>query len=546
MPSSASLGTSSGTSFAVAGIFRGGSGEARVSREREVFCGTVINIVQKALSLKNISYAIREKPILSAVSFRCTVAERLCIFGENGVGKSTLLKILCGQLQADSGTIERQGHVRFVYVPQEFDPAFKDKTVGDYVRENAGDTLFSKAAALTEQLGFAVGTHQKETCGSLSGGQQKILALGVAFAQNPDFLLLDEPENHLDIVSRTELLELLANFRNGVIFISHDRLIIDAVATKVGELAQGTLHLSEGGYEEYLEMKTRRISGLQREFDTESKRIRQLSATIVILHQKAFRGKEIAAYQRAKEELKQLKDAHKEGRPEEMQTRIRLAQTDRSLHTGKLLCRIKDGAFRYEGSRTRLFSSVNLELRSGMKVVLLGRNGSGKSTFLKCLTDALPLEAGSVSWAPGVAFAYFDQHAEFNPEGNAIAAVSEQLGCSESEAQAALGAMKFDSARMSTATKNLSGGERMRVRFAITFGKKADFILLDEPTNHIDEVTWEILLDACKASKSSMLLVTHDYEFIKAFEPAFFWVLREGKITARHKELDELLDELRT
>ena len=501
--------------------------------------------VQKTISLKNISYAIREKPILSGVSFRATVAERLCIFGENGAGKSTLLKILCGVITPDSGTIEKQGHLRFVYVPQEFDARFKEKTAEEYIRETAGETLYGKAVSLVEQLGFKIGKHQKETCGSLSGGQQKILALGVAFAQNPDFLLLDEPENHLDIVSRLALRELLAGFKNGIIFISHDRLIIDAVATKIGELARGTLQLSEGGYEEYLEMKMRRIGGLQRQFDAESKRIRQLSAAIVILHQKAFRGKEVAAYRRAKEELKELKAAHKDGRPEEEETRIRLAQTTRALHNGKLLCRIKDGAFRYAGSRTRLFSNVNLELRSGEKVVLLGRNGSGKSTFLKCLTDALPLEDGSVVWANGVSFAYFDQHAEFDPEESAIRAVADQLHATDTDAQAALGAMKFDSARMSTATKNLSGGERMRVRFAITFGKKADFILLDEPTNHIDEVTWEILLDACKATKSSMLLVTHDYEFIKAFEPTSFWMLHGGKIVARHKDLDELLDELK-
>lgn len=501
--------------------------------------------MQKTISLKNISYAIREKPILSGVSFRCTATERLCIFGENGAGKSTLLKILSGKLESDGGTIETQGHIRYVYVPQEFDTAFLEKTVGDYLRENVGETLYGRAVSQCEALGFKIGKFESEACGSLSGGQQKIIALSAALAQNPDFLLLDEPENHLDIVSRLALVEELANFRNGVIFISHDRLIIDAVATKVGELAQGALHLSEGGYEDYLEMKMQRIGGLQRQFDKESKRIRQLSASIVILHQKAIRGKEIAAYRRAKEELQALKDAHKEGRPEDEQTRIRLATSGRKLHDGKLLCRIKDGAFRYEGSRTRLFSSVDLELRSGQKVVLLGRNGSGKSTFLKCLTGALPLEDGSVTWASGISFAYFDQHAEFDPEENAIRAVSEQLECTESEAQAALGAMKFDKARMSTPTKNLSGGERMRVRFAITFGKKADFILLDEPTNHIDEVTWEILLEVCKASKSSMLLVTHDYEFIKGFEPTLFWVLHDNKLVARHKELDELLDELR-
>ncbi len=502
--------------------------------------------MQKTVSLKNIAYAIREKPILNGVTFRCTEDERLCIFGENGAGKSTLLKILAGSLEPDAGSVEKHGHIRFVYVPQEFPAESNDISVEQYLRQEAGDTLYGKAMTLVQTLGFNAEKRKEDRCGSLSGGQQKILALGVAFAQSPDFLLLDEPENHLDIVSRLELMELLAAFRHGIIFISHDRLIIDTVATKVGELVRGKLHLSEGGYDEYLEMKMKRIGGLERQFDAESKRIRQLSATIVILHQKAFRGKEVAAYQRAKEELRALKEAHGDSeRFSERETKIRIAQAGRALHQGKLLCRIKDAAFKFENSRTRLFTSVDLEFRSGDKVVLLGRNGSGKSTFLKCLTGAESLTAGTIEWANGVSYSYFDQHAEFEPEESAITAVAHQMHCTETDAQSALGAMKFDAARMKTPIKNLSGGERMRVRFAITFGKKADFILLDEPTNHIDEVTWEILLEACKTTKSSMLLVTHDYEFIKAFNPPLFWVLHDGHIISRYKELDELLDELK-
>ena len=501
--------------------------------------------MQKAISVKKIEYTVLDKHILQGVSFRATIDERLCIFGENGAGKSTLLKILAGQLEADSGTIEKHGHVRFRYVPQEFDPSAKDLTVDEYVKREAGDTLYKKAFDLGTTLGFALEKHTHTPCGALSGGQQKILALAVAFAQNPDFLLLDEPENHLDIVTRIELMTLLSDFKNGIIFISHDRLLIDAIATKIGELAQGTMHLSEGGYEDYVQMKLERIGGLQRQFDKESKRIRQLSATIVILHQKAIRGKEISAYQRTKKELAELKKAHESGRPDDAQTKIRLAESNRALHAGKLLCRIEKGSFTYEGAKQKTLDKVTLEARSGDKIVLLGRNGSGKSTFLKCLTGHLPFSTGEITWGNDITWSYFDQHAEFDPEHDAIQAVERTLPLTKSEAQAALGAMKFDLARMTTATKNLSGGERMRIRFAIAFGAKADFIILDEPTNHIDEVTWEILLDACRNSKSSLLLVTHDYEFIKAFAPNPFWMMTGHTILPRHKDLDTLLEEMK-
>ncbi len=502
--------------------------------------------MQKTISVKNLEYAIHEKPILQGVSFSCNEKERLCIFGENGAGKSTLLKIIAGSIESDAGTLEKQGHIRLLYVPQEFDQKYYEMTVEEYIKTEAGEAFFKKVETLSSTLGFNTERNKVKTCGSLSGGQQKIMALSVAFALRPDFIMLDEPENHLDIVSRKILISMLQEFKGGIIFISHDRLIIDSVATKIGELAAGEMHISEGDYDDYIEMKMKRIGGLQREFDKEAKRIRQLSANISILQQKAFRGKEVSAYKKAKEELESLKAAHKEsGRPDDKKTKIRLAQTDEKLYNGKLICRIKDGMFKYEGAKARTFGEANLEVRSGNKIVLVGRNGSGKSTFLKCLTGELPLKSGEISWSSGVTWAYFDQHSKFSDDMTPVQIVKDKLNCGDMDAQAALGSMRFDLARMITLVKNLSGGERMRIRFAITFGKKPDFIILDEPTNHIDEVTWEILLHACTISKSSILLVTHDYEFINAFKPTVFWMIHDQKILERHKELDVLLDEMK-
>lgn len=502
--------------------------------------------MQKSISLKHIQYSVHNKHLLDDVSFRCTTNERLCIFGENGAGKSTLFKILCGQIEPDSGVVERNGHIRFVYVPQEFDHAYLSHSIESYIRECAGETVFKKVYSIGLELGFNLERNKDKLCQNLSGGQQKILALSVALAISPDFLLLDEPENHLDIVSRRELIGQLGMFSGGIIFISHDRLLIDAIATKVGELAHMKLHISEGGYDEYIQMKMERIGGLQRAFDAESKRIRQLSSSIVILQQKALRGKEISAYRKAKEELESLKKAHKEqGRPYDSVRKISLVDSGSAVHSGKLLCRMKGGRYAYKDYKSYIFDNANLEIRSGSKIVLLGRNGSGKSTFLKCLKGELPLLSGEVTWADGITFAYFNQHSEFNPEDSALAIVKEKLNCFDEEAQGALGAMKFDLVRMKTPVKNLSGGEKMRLRFATVFGLKPDLIILDEPTNHIDEVTWEVLLEACRRTKSSILLVTHDYEFIEEFKPNAFWVLKGQEVAVRYKDLDTLLEELK-
>lgn len=499
----------------------------------------------KVINLKKIAYSYGERQVFTNVSLKCSDNERLCILGENGTGKSTLLKIIAGQIQPESGGIEKNGHIRAVYVPQEFPAEHTKLTVSEYVEKTAGVTLQKKVQNEALELGFNVDKHSASLCGSLSGGQQKILALSVAFASNPDFILLDEPENHIDIVSRMVLIESLKEYKGGIIFISHDRLIIDSIATKVAELARGEIHISEGGYDDYIEDKMARLGGLQRKFDAESKRIKQLESSVVILKQKAIRGKEISAYQRKLAELNELKAAHKEsGRPDDKKTKIRIQNQSTAFHNGKLLCRVKDLSFGYPNHKSDMFRGVNLDIRTGSHITLLGRNGSGKSTFLKCLIGELESKTGEVAWAENIRRAYFDQHAHFDPNQRPIEIVMKKLNCFDEEARAALGAMRFNPDTMNTPVHLLSGGERMRLRFALVFGLKPDLIILDEPTNHLDEVTWEVLLEACKASKSTILLVSHDYEFIQEFNPGVFWVVRNQVVEARYKDLPELLEEM--
>ncbi len=502
--------------------------------------------MQKTITIKNIVFSYTEKPLLKGVSFKCTEGERLCILGENGCGKSTLLKIIAGDIDSFEGNIDKSTHMRIAYVPQEFEPKEFETTVSDYMIKRAGVTVAKRVDDIAKKLGLDISRIMNRTCGSLSGGQQKLLALSVVLATNPDFILLDEPENHIDIVSRMVLIEMLQEYRGSIIFISHDRLFIDALATKVAEVTGGVMHLSEGGYEDYIQSKMERIGGLQRQYDAESKRIRQLEATVVILRQKAFRGKEISAYKRKMEELNELKAKHKESdRPEDKKTKIRIHQKGDGLHGGKLLWKMKDAGYHYEGSKNDIFRNVHLEIRTGGHIVLLGRNGSGKSTFLKCLIEEWKLTKGEVAWTPGITFSYFDQHAHFDESKTPVEAVVDALHCDDEAARSVLGSMRFNSEKMSVPIQSLSGGERMRVRFGIVFGRKSDVIIFDEPTNHLDEVTWEILLMACKNSKSTILLVSHDYEFIENFNPSVFWVIHKQEVLPRYKDLGDLLEEIK-
>lgn len=501
--------------------------------------------MQKTISLKNIEYSIQEKHILRGVSFRCDPTERLCLFGENGAGKSTLLKILSGDLDADEGVIHKEGYIRFVYVSQEFDARHSQMTIKEYIESYAGAQYFKKVYTLGNKLGFDLEKNNEKQCDNISGGQQKILALSVAFAINPDYLLLDEPENHLDIVSRMILIEMLKEYKGGIIFISHDRLIIDSIATKIGELVKGELYLSEGDYDDYVQAKMERLGGLQRAYDKETKRINQLTKSLVILQQKAFRGKDVAQYKQAKAELEELKLSHRTNkRPIDNKTQIKLSAHANVLHSGKLLLKIVSGSFGYADGDL-IFKNTDLEIRSGLKIALLGRNGSGKSTFLKCLMGEEKLVHGEITIADGIQVSYFDQHMEFSPDASSLDVIGEKLHCIENDARMALGAIKFDREKMESPIKNLSGGEKMRLRFAITFGLNPDVLILDEPTNHIDEITWEILLETCKSFKGTILLVSHDYEFIENFSPSVFFMMQNKTIKERYKDLDILLEEMR-
>jgi len=268
----------------------------------------------KTISLNKVSKDFGGKNVLNEISLKLKERERMCIVGENGAGKSTLLKILVGEITPDEGTVVKTPGTVCHYVPQEFDPKDAKGTVKAFLEKYTDHTHYKDVFAFSRTLGYDIEVILDKKCSTLSGGQQKILALSVALSVRPDFLLLDEPENHLDIVSRLALVKLLEEQEGGVVFISHDRQTVDAVAHRVTEVARGATHVSEGGFQKYLDARATRIATLQRAYDTESARIRQVEKSLSILHQKAIRGKGVAQYHARKDELEALKIKHEIGR----------------------------------------------------------------------------------------------------------------------------------------------------------------------------------------------------------------------------------------
>lgn len=212
---------------------------------------------------------------------------------------------------------------------------------------------------------------------------------------------------------------------------------------------------------------------------------------------------------------------------------------------GKLLLRVENLKLTFPDAKKPLFDQLSFELRVDKHIVLLGRNGSGKSTFLKIAEGKIAPTSGTVAWADGIKVNYFDQHLAFNPEETALEIIENIFSCRTEKARQILGAVKFTPEQMEKRTETLSGGEKMRLKFAITFGGDPDVIVLDEPTNHLDITTWQILLDNCNATSATIIIVTHDQEFLDEIIDKKFLVISKNKITERDKDLEYLVEELR-
>ncbi len=493
------------------------------------------------LTLKNITYSYGEKVVLENINLSLIQGERIFVVGENGSGKSTLFKIINQNIFPETGNIIKQNHIRSYYVTQEFDED-KNLTLEEYIIKKQAQNVIKKIFDIGISLGFSIEKKLKDACKSISGGQQKILMLSIGIALNPHILLLDEPENHLDIVSRFSLIGILQNFKGAILFISHDRLSIDSLSEKIAEMDKGKLFITEGNYQDYIEARLSRIEGMQREWQKKNKRIDQLKNVVRILGKQAFRGHNTAEYHKRKEELENLKKIHTD-KPEDRKTKINLLLNNKT-HEGKLLCKIDNMSFTYSHEKPAIFKNIDLEIRSGSKIVLIGRNGIGKSTFFKCLMGEINNYQGNIKWSENCKKSYLDQNIKFEDEETPLSIIKKELYIDNENARAVLGSVKISGNKVETKIKLLSGGEKMRIKFAIAFASQPDFLICDEPTNHLDEVTWEILLDVCKKSKITLLIVTHDYEFIKELEPSFFWILHNKNIKESYKDIDEVIEEI--
>ncbi len=464
------------------------------------------------INAQKISKAFGSTPLFQNVSFTVSEGDRIGLIGPNGSGKSTLLRILAGSISPDDGEIALRKRIRLSYVEQ--DSTFPSGQTVRSVCESAMDRAdlpdSERGTRFAETLGRAGFDDLEALAASLSGGWRKRLALVEALVQVPDILLLDEPTNHLDLAGIEWLESLLENASFACVVVSHDRYFLEGVANEMAELnrayPEGLLRVS-GNYtrflekkEEFLHSQAKRQEALENLVHREIEWLRRGA--------KARTRKSKARIDKAGELMGELADLHSRTRSSAAQ--IDFSATDRKT---KRLIELEDVTCNVEGRD--LFSSLNFVITAGMRVGLVGPNGSGKTSLLRLLKGEAEPASGKIHRADWLRIVYFDQTRELDPnltlrrslapEGDAVVYQDRQVHVASWAAK-----FLFTGEQLNQPVGKLSGGERARVLIAQLMLQPADVLLLDEPSNDLDIPTLDILEESLLEFRGSLVLVTHD------------------------------------
>ena len=495
-------------------------------------------------TLDNVSLAYGHVPLLDHVELNLDAGERVALIGRNGTGKTSLLRVLAGGAAPDDGRIWHRPGLRLAWVPQE--PELDDEhSVFESAAEGLGNVraLLSAydAAAQAAESGEASAMERLDRLGAelettdgwrfksrvdlvltrldlsaharvaeLSGGQRKRLALARALVAEPELLLLDEPTNHLDIGSIEWLEELLREFSGALLFVTHDRVFLDRVATRIVELDRGHLASFPGNFSAYRVRKAQQLADeamQQQKFD----RLLSQEETWIRRGVEARRTREQWRIRR----LERLRQERAARRDRIGQVSLALEEGERS---GKLVAELieVDKAF---GSRI-VVRGLSCRILRGDKVGLIGPNGAGKTTLLRLILGEIAPDSGTVRLGSRLAVAYYDQfRRQLDEQATVWDTVAQgsdyvEVGSARKHVMSYLGEFLFSPERVRSPVKSLSGGERNRLVLARLFAKPANVLVLDEPTNDLDLDTLELLEDLLQEFEGTVLLVSHDRAFL--------------------------------
>ncbi len=504
------------------------------------------------LACQNISKAYGTNQILSDVSFHIEAREKIAIVGINGCGKTTLLKVIMGEEAADNGQVVISKEAAVGYLSQHQDISF-DNTVYDemletkkYIidmeaklrsleldmKEYGGDRLEqimntynkvqseydrlngyaykSEITGVLKGLGFSEADYNRHIS-TLSGGQKMRIALGRLLLTKPDIIILDEPTNHLDMLSTAWLETFLSAYDGSVIIVSHDRYFIDKIATKIVEIDNTKATIYHGNYSYYAKKRAEVRASLMKAYLNQQQEIKHQEEVITKLKQ-FNREKSI---KRAESREKMLAKIDVLEKPVETASEMRLTLTP-SVESGNDVLTIRELSKSF-GSHN-LFSSVDMDIKRGERVSLIGGNGTGKTTILKIINRVTSKDAGTVTLGSRVRIGYYDQeHQVLSLHKTIFEEISDAYpDMNNTKIRNVLAAFLFTGEDVFKKIGDLSGGERGRVSLAKLMLSPANFLILDEPTNHLDIQSKEILEEALKSYTGTVLVVSHDRYFINS------------------------------
>ena len=499
--------------------------------------------------------------LLENLSFEIQEGECVAILGRNGCGKTTLFNILTGQMDYDSGEVYVNPNKKLGLISQipKFPEGF---TVEDVLRSafaellrlrrrmealegemvsGASDAQLREYDSLANRFqtgggydmdvevdkicnGLGISAEQrKQEFASLSGGEKTRMNLARLLLEKTDILLLDEPTNHLDLRSVEWLEQYINAFKGTVLAISHDRYFIDQVADRVIEIVDGHAEFYSGNYSFYMDEKQARFDLQLKQYEQEQAKLKQLGYTLERMKGWGINNRTL--YRRAMSIQHRMERIQKTEKPKKERTmRASFGEKDFS---GDIVFKMK-GVSKSYGDRT-LFSDVNLSVEGGERIALLGDNGTGKTTFIKCLLGEEDC-AGKIQFGPTVKFGYLPQIIHFDhPERSLYDTMLYEKNCTPQVARDRLGAFLFQGEDVFKQVGNLSGGEQSRLRLCMLMDEKINLLILDEPTNHLDIASREWVEAAIEEFEGVLLFVSHDRYFIEKFAERI-WLLENGTI----------------
>ncbi|MCP3965765.1 MAG: ABC-F family ATP-binding cassette domain-containing protein [Lentisphaerae bacterium] len=523
----------------------------------------VENIGRVIFSAESLSFSIGTQQLLDDTGLTVHEGERVALVGRNGCGKSTFLRMLANQEDPGKGSLTFARNIRVTFLPQEFSLDEK-RSVYDNIFD--GMKYFNDLLHKYESLPLNSPEHHRieqelnrhsawnpesrmreimtrlnvpeseRLCNSLSGGEKRRVALARAVVGEPDLLLLDEPTNHLDTETIGWIENFLAGYNGTCLFVTHDRYFLDRVATRVVELDNGKFYSYEGSYTDFLEGKADREA---REDAADTKRRKFLRSEIDWV-----RRSPKARLRRNLGRLRRFYDAEAQSGPARAGT-IDLVIPPAS-RLGNKTVDLKKVSLEYDG--IKYIPEFDFEFQPGMKIGIVGRNGTGKTSLLKIITGELAPDCGTVEIASTVEFNYVDQNRlRLNSENTVFDEIGNgndfvKLGDSKISTWSYLRRFMFEDERIRTQVKYLSGGEKARLIIAKILKNGGNFLILDEPTNDLDLSTLRLLEEALEHYDGCVIVVSHDRYFLNRICDGIIAFEGEGKVVYQVGDYDYYLE----